>query len=102
MQCYTTQRDPAVFPNPEVFDPERWKHETKEMLNLFMPFSKGSRACLGINLAWMELRVALATLVGSLSFSPVTPPAEMEMVDRFLLKPKGGKCLLQFRLVEDV
>lgn len=42
--------DKAIFPEPEKFDPERWMdRERKAKLDRFLvPFSKGTRMCLGI------------------------------------------------------
>lgn len=104
MQCYTTHRDPDVFPEPEEYDPSRWLRKDRkvdEMNELFMPFSKGSRACLGINLAYMELKVAVATLLGryQVSLAPDMQAHDMDMRDHFLIFPTGGKCNLVFHKV---
>ena len=66
MQCYSN-RDPIIFTNPESFDPSGWipKDVTEAMNEAFMPCSKGTPACLGINLAYMELKVTLRTMVKS-------------------------------------
>ncbi|KAK4551890.1 hypothetical protein LTR86_010791 [Recurvomyces mirabilis] len=106
MQCYTTHRDPEAFPNPEQFDPSRWlvpDGATPEMKELFMPFSKGTRACLGKGLAMMELKLVTA---GLLQRYEVTAPQEtnsesMAMRDHFLVLPKDGRCNLQFAEVEN-
>ncbi|KAI0747057.1 cytochrome P450 [Daedaleopsis nitida] len=46
----------TIFPNPRDFVPERWLGEGKANLDQYLvAFSKGPRACLGINLAWCEL-----------------------------------------------
>lgn len=42
-QAYSLHRNPDVFPNPDVFDPSRWEHPTKEMKDSFMAFGGGSR-----------------------------------------------------------
>lgn len=66
MQFYTTQRDPEVFSNPEIFAPERWlgpEMTSPEAKALYMPFSSGVRACLGKNLAMMELKLITASLL---------------------------------------
>ncbi|KAI8951099.1 cytochrome P450 [Xylaria longipes] len=58
--------DESLFPNSHTFDPERWLHSdmrrNKEPERHLLTFSKGSRACLGINLAYCELHLVLATL----------------------------------------
>jgi len=46
-----THDNPAIFPNPRNFEPERWLVEPEERKNLekyLQPFGKGSRNCLGI------------------------------------------------------
>lgn len=56
-----------IFPEPYVFKPERWlplESEGKRLQKYSVPFTKGSRQCLGINLAWAELYMALAAVVG--------------------------------------
>lgn len=102
MQCYTTQRNPDVFPDPETWKPERWQSGkvTNEMKELFMPFSKGPRACLGRNLALMELKLPTARLIlqTKVAVAPETTDAGMEMQDHFLALPKAGKCDLIFEL----
>lgn len=48
MSAYYCHRDPDVFQNPDEFLPERWLGEvTPEMKRNYVPFSKGSRRCLG-------------------------------------------------------
>ncbi|KAL4902748.1 hypothetical protein BDW74DRAFT_169336 [Aspergillus multicolor] len=61
--------NPTIFPSPIKFDPDRWirnngRAVTGERLDRYLTvFSKGSRACLGINLAYAELYLALAYFV---------------------------------------
>ncbi|KAJ1813949.1 hypothetical protein LPJ56_005000 [Coemansia sp. RSA 2599] len=62
-------RNPQVWPNPDVFDPERFMGEegqanAKEVL----AFSTGVRVCVGRNLAWMELYTVLANLLKRYDF----------------------------------
>lgn len=43
-QAFTLHRDPAIFPDPEKFLPERWLTPTTQMQEAFMPFGAGSRS----------------------------------------------------------
>jgi cytochrome P450 len=68
---------------------------------MFMPFSKGTRACLGRSLAMMELRQVSSALLGKFRVSAAqnTTADSMEMRDHFLVIPKGGKCELIFEKI---
>ncbi|KAF5672609.1 cytochrome P450 monooxygenase [Fusarium circinatum] len=56
-QNFTMHRNEDAFPSPEEFIPERWLttdgNDTRKAS--WTPFSVGSRRCIGINLAQMEL-----------------------------------------------
>ncbi|KXJ88973.1 cytochrome P450, partial [Microdochium bolleyi] len=57
-------RDPDLVPRPDSFEPERWLgDENSEEKPFTFPFLMGPRACIGINLAYLEMRVALAKMV---------------------------------------
>lgn len=64
MSAYMQHIDPATFQDPFSFIPERWLPEnvTPQMQRNFVPFSKGSRNCLGSNLAYAEMSHLLAAL----------------------------------------
>ncbi|EPS37549.1 hypothetical protein H072_8765 [Dactylellina haptotyla CBS 200.50] len=60
---YMYHTNPTVYPEPFKFNPERWLAEdTKEQEKYFMPFSRGARICVGMNLAWAELELTVARL----------------------------------------
>lgn len=58
--------NPEIFPEPESFKPDRWldqDHDRGKSLEKYqVAFSKGSRQCLGINLAYAEMYLTMATL----------------------------------------
>jgi len=99
MQSYTTHRDRSTFPDPESFNPSRWLPEnvTGDMNELFMPFSKGTRICIGINLANMELKLITAALLAryKVRVAPSMQAGAMEMRGNFAVYPKG-ECFLIF------
>lgn len=57
--------NPWVFPEPRCFKPERWMNpEIRPYLaQNFVPFSKGTRMCLGQHLAYAEIYLVSATLI---------------------------------------
>ncbi|GAP93176.1 putative cytochrome P450 [Rosellinia necatrix] len=57
--------DPVVFEQPTSFKPERWlssNPDLQEIMQNYVPFGRGSRMCLGMNLALAELYIAIACL----------------------------------------
>lgn len=62
MSTYLQHRNTQAFPDPAVFDPERWTGPSSLAGKCFVPFSRGSRSCIGQNLAMCEMYVTLGTL----------------------------------------
>ncbi|KJZ68590.1 Trichodiene oxygenase [Hirsutella minnesotensis 3608] len=63
---YFVHTDPSIYPNPHSFDPERWVTAVQDRFPLskfLVTFSKGSRQCIGIQLALAELYLTIARLV---------------------------------------
>lgn len=96
VQIYSIHRKLEIFPDPDVFVPERWLHPTEEMKRHFCPFGFGSRVCSGMHIAYLELRLTLATLVRQfeLSVLPGQIPEEMDLKDFWLVFPAGKKLVL--------
>lgn len=69
-------RDPALFPQPSEFRPERFLDRTFARRE-FLPFGFGNRRCLGAALAGYELRIVLATVLGEAALEPAAPPARL-------------------------
>jgi cytochrome P450 len=70
--AYVLHHDPAVFPDPFVFRPERWIDDEKNgglyrphMERSLIAFGAGLRACLGKNLAMQQLLETVAAVVDS-------------------------------------
>ncbi|PLN80209.1 cytochrome P450 [Aspergillus taichungensis] len=65
MTSVFVHNDPAIFPEPTEFRPERWLEASKEGINLsryLVSFTKGSRQCVGINLAYAELYICVSSI----------------------------------------
>ena len=84
-----TQRDPRWFDSPLEFRPERWTAEFRSELPRFayFPFGGGPHQCIGEGFAWMEAKIALATLRRRWR---VTTRSKAEIMPRTTLKVKGG------------
>ncbi|KAK0193189.1 cytochrome P450 [Armillaria mellea] len=66
-----------IFPEPWVFNPERWIQSDSPSLDKYLvPFSKGPRACLGMNLAWCELYLVFGNLFRKLDMEIYETSAE--------------------------
>jgi cytochrome P450 len=71
---YSLQRNPQVFLNPDAFEPERWLgDQAKSLHTSFIPFSAGSRGCIGRNITYMEQQMLVASLVRRYTFDLISP-----------------------------
>lgn len=67
---YLIHTNQDLYPNPHEFNPERYlttDGSVTDAQRYLVAFGKGTRACSGINLAFAEMYLALAALVGSVS-----------------------------------
>lgn len=61
---HALHHDPELYPDPDVFDPDRWLPERSAGLprGAYLPFGAGNRLCMGEGFAWTEMAVVLATV----------------------------------------
>ncbi|THC92781.1 hypothetical protein EYZ11_007742 [Aspergillus tanneri] len=94
MSSYFLHMDNQIFPEPEKFNPDRWilADERGERLFKFIgSFTKGSRICLGIHLAYAEIYLALAAIVRRFDIELYETTAEDIRFTRDLLGPRSEK-----------
>ncbi|KAB8542089.1 hypothetical protein FH972_025552 [Carpinus fangiana] len=103
-QAYTMHRRPEVWGvDADEFKIERWLNESGTSIrtgiehSTYSPFGTGVRACIGIHLAWMEMRHAGAAFLLRCAQAQIAPEMhedEMDMEDYFTMKPKGRRCMV--------
>ncbi|PHH68428.1 hypothetical protein CDD83_6117 [Cordyceps sp. RAO-2017] len=94
--AYTVHHDRDVWgPDADEFRPERWEAVTPRQRNAFVPFGHGPRACVGRNVAEMELRLILATWARR--YSVELRQGEMQTREGFLRKPLALEVALTRR-----
>ncbi|CAD0195179.1 unnamed protein product [Chrysodeixis includens] len=75
------QRDEKYYPDPEVFDPERFAPENASNIKkyTYLPFGEGNRHCLGARFARVQMKVGLARLLRRFTLTPQKmEPVEFE------------------------
>ncbi|MEV5249839.1 cytochrome P450 [Streptomyces werraensis] len=60
---YQLHHDPAYFPDPEAFVPDRWNELSNRAEKAFIPFGAGRRRCIGETFALAETTIALSTVL---------------------------------------
>jgi cytochrome P450 len=70
---YALHRDPALWDDPLVFDPDRFSAENSKGRDRwqFIPFLGGGRPCIGEHFARLETTLALGTIIRALEIRSV-------------------------------
>ena len=85
---YLIHHDPAIYPDPFAFRPERFLEEPPGTYT-WIPFGGGRRRCLGASFAMLEMKVVLR---GALRTLELRPGARAEVARRrnITVRPAGG------------
>ncbi|XP_056388393.1 cytochrome P450 4A4-like [Hyla sarda] len=91
ISIYCLNRSPSMWDNPEVFDPLRFLPEnaSKRHSHMYVPFSAGSRNCIGQNFAIYEMKVAIALTLSRFEVS-TDPGNEPQKVSQVFLHSANG------------
>lgn len=90
MTSMLVHENERIYPEPYKFRPERWLKEGRQSRHLeryLVPFNRGVRVCLGLNLARAELFVILAVLFRQFKFdvSRVSRARDIDLTRDFLI-----------------
>jgi cytochrome P450 len=87
LNFYGVQRDPEIYPDPDRFDPGRWRDgETDPPRPHFLPFGLGPHVCLGEGFAMSQILATVAVVFSRYAVRPV-PGSAVRPVARVTLHP---------------
>lgn len=90
---YVSGRLPDVWGDPLCFRPERFvdpdERQQRAIDGAWLPYGKGPRACIGFQLAQMEMTLALARLAQRVDVA-LTCPETPRPVGMIVNRPEGG------------
>ena len=100
---WTIMHNARYWQDPDSFKPERWLGEgLGDNKDAFQPFSLGPRACIGINLAYMEMHVILAKMVLQYDFELLSKDLDWERDNNMYVLWQKPVMNMRFHPREDV
>ncbi|XP_056403235.1 cholesterol 24-hydroxylase-like isoform X2 [Hyla sarda] len=86
---YVMGRMPQFYPDPLVFNPDRFHQDAPKPYYSYFPFSLGPRSCIGQVFAQMEAKVVMAKLLQRFQFELVEGQS-FRIMDTGSLRPMDG------------
>lgn len=87
------QRDPSIYPDPDVFDPERFTKENIAARHsmAWTPFGEGPRNCVGMRFGLLQAKAGLAAILSKYKLTLAGDGKAKTFVPHSaVLTPKGG------------
>ena len=94
---YVLHHDPALFPEPAAFDPDRWRTPPMDRRS-YIPFGGGPTKCLGEQFASAEAVLALASILARWTPHLEDPHAAAKPDARIVLLPRSLRVRLSARV----
>jgi cytochrome P450 len=91
---YLAHRDPAIFPEPTRFDPDRFL-ATRHGPHAYLPFGGGARRCIGMGFALQEMKIVIATVLRRTRLALVTLDVTSVRRRGVVWAPAGGVPVTQ-------
>ena len=89
MSPYVMQRSKEFWPDPLLFNPDRWAAPNDRPKFAYFPFGGGPRLCIGERFAWME-SVLIITAIAQKWRLRLVPGHVVEPKPLITLRPKNG------------
>lgn len=97
MDNYAISHDEHIFPDSFIFKPSRWLNQPvapdgKQLSRYLVAFGRGTRSCVGMQLAYAELYIGLSTMFRRFDFELFETQRDAVdlYMDRFVPRPKPG------------
>ncbi|KAJ8733222.1 hypothetical protein PYW08_001520 [Mythimna loreyi] len=74
---YDIHNDPKLYPNPEVFDPERFSKERRPNDDIYLPFGMGNRTCIGARYAKLQVTAGMVHLLRNFTVKSKGPHVDI-------------------------
>ncbi|KAJ5973642.1 benzoate 4-monooxygenase cytochrome P450 [Penicillium waksmanii] len=95
--AWTVTHDEANFHDPHTFKPERWiDPECTDIKEASQPFSLGTRACLGRNVAYMEVNLILARMIWTYDMTLINKSMDWEAESSLHVMWSKRELIVQF------
>jgi len=88
---FVTHRNPKYWPEPELFDPERFNPDqiAKRPSHVYFPFGEGPHLCIGNNFAMTEMQLILTMALQRFNIK-LAPDQKIGLLPEATLRPKFG------------
>ena len=93
---HTIHRNPKHWKDPDAFNPDRFIEDKERDSFLLLPFSKGSRMCIGVNFAMLELKALLSLMLRKYEFYKEESDPRFKPFLGAVLSPNPA-CPIRFR-----
>lgn len=92
MTTFKMHRQPHIYPNPEVFNPDNFLPEKTASRHYyaFVPFSAGPRSCVGRKYAMLKLKIILSTIMRNYRIRSDIKESDFRLQADIILKRAEG------------